>query len=99
MHRISEKNLSRRTNESGWPWHAEKELGSENVVNTIVKVRQPLFWSDPSYALSESRAKDCARLVMFVEAGIANMEGLSQIIALHSLLEQWAKFEQRFLQP
>ena len=50
-------------------------------------------------ALQTGRAKDHARLVMFVEAGIANMVRLRAILARHSLLEAWAKFERRFLQP
>lgn len=50
-------------------------------------------------ALQTARAKDHARLVMFVEAGVADTERLRQILARHSLLEKWAKFEQRFLQP
>ena len=46
-----------------------------------------------------SAIKDHARLVMFVEAGIANMDRLRVILATHSLLDAWAKFEKRFLQP
>jgi hypothetical protein len=36
---------------------------------------------------------------MFVEAGIADASHLGAILARHSLLERWEKFEQRFLQP
>jgi len=36
---------------------------------------------------------------MFVEAGIADMDRLHDILARHSLLDAWAKFEKRFLQP
>jgi hypothetical protein len=50
-------------------------------------------------ALRTGRAKDHARLVMFAEAGIANMDRLREILGRHSLLEAWAKFEPRFLQP
>ena len=50
-------------------------------------------------ALQTGRAKDYARLVMFVEAGIADMDRLRDILARHSLLDAWAKFEKRFLQP
>jgi hypothetical protein len=50
-------------------------------------------------ALQTGRAKDHARLVMFVEAQIANMDRLREILGRHSLLEAWAKFEHRFLQP
>jgi hypothetical protein len=50
-------------------------------------------------ALQTGRAKDHARLVMFVEAQIAKMDRLREILGRHSLLEAWAKFENRFLQP
>ena len=50
-------------------------------------------------ALQTGRAKDHARLVMFVEAGIADRERLNDILARHSLLERWTKFEDRFLRP
>jgi len=50
-------------------------------------------------ALQTGRAKDHARLVMFVEAGVADMDRLRDILARHSLLDAWAKFEKRFLQP
>ena len=50
-------------------------------------------------ALQTGRAKDHARLVMFVESGIADMDRLRDILARHSLLDAWAKFEQRFIQP
>lgn len=50
-------------------------------------------------ALQTGRAKDHARLVMFVEAGIADRDRLRDILTRHSLLEAWAKFENRFLTP
>ena len=50
-------------------------------------------------ALQTGRAKDHARLIMFIEAGIADMDRLRAILARHSLLDAWAKFEKRFLQP
>jgi hypothetical protein len=49
-------------------------------------------------ALRTGRAKDHARLLMFVEAGAFDMGRLRGILGRHSLLETWAKFEQRFLQ-
>ena len=50
-------------------------------------------------ALQTGRAKDHARLVMFVEAEVAEMNRFQEILARHSLLEAWAKFEDRFLKP
>lgn len=49
-------------------------------------------------ALQTGRAKYHARLIMFVEAGVADMNRLRDILARHSLLEAWTKFEKRFLQ-
>ena len=49
--------------------------------------------------MQTGRAKDHARLVMFVEAGIADMDRLRGILARHSLFDAWTKFEKRFLQP
>lgn len=48
-------------------------------------------------ALQTGHAKDHARLLMFVEAGIADMDRLNDILARHSLPERWTKFEDRFL--
>lgn len=48
-------------------------------------------------ALQTGRAKDHARLIMFIEAEIADMDVLRDILARHSLLDSWAKFENRFL--
>jgi hypothetical protein len=50
-------------------------------------------------ALQTGRPKDHARLVMFVEASIADTPRLHDIFRRYSLLERWTKFEQRFLQP
>ena len=48
-------------------------------------------------ALQTGRAKDYARLVMFVESGVADMTGFRIILARHSLLDAWEKFENRYL--
>lgn len=50
-------------------------------------------------ALQTGRAKDHARLIMFVEAGCVDGDRLHEILERHSLLDAWARFEQRFLQP
>jgi hypothetical protein len=49
-------------------------------------------------ALQTGRAKDHARLVMFTEAGIADMSLFQEIIARHSLLDCWSRFGKRFLE-
>jgi hypothetical protein len=50
-------------------------------------------------ALQTGRAKDHARLIMFMEAGVADMNRLQDILFRHFLIEKWAQFEQRFLKP
>ena len=50
-------------------------------------------------ALRTGRAKDHARLVMFVEAQVADMNRLRDILGRHCLLDSWFTFENRFLQP
>jgi hypothetical protein len=92
----------------GWPVQflaADQPLISEAVraalsresggLTTRVMTAEHLM----AIALQTGRAKDHARLVMFVEAGIADMDRLRDILARHSLLERWSKFEHRFLQP
>ena len=50
-------------------------------------------------ALHTGRAKDHARLIMFMEAGVVNMEYLKDILSRHSLIEAWVKIDNRFLTP
>ncbi len=50
-------------------------------------------------ALQTGRAKDFARLVMFVEADIANRDRLNAILTRHGLNDAWQKFERRYLAP
>lgn len=50
-------------------------------------------------ALDTGRAKDHARLVQFVEAGVFDPAQLDAILQRHGLVDKWRRFEQRFLQP
>jgi hypothetical protein len=50
-------------------------------------------------ALQTGRAKDFSRLVMFMEAQIADMAVLRDILERHGLTETWQKFETRYLLP
>lgn len=49
-------------------------------------------------ALQTNRAKDKARILQFVEAGVLDQQRLQDILARHGLLERWRRFEQQFLQ-
>ncbi len=48
-------------------------------------------------ALHTGRAKDHARLVAFVEAGVADPARWEEILGRHALREAWRRFETRYL--
>jgi len=48
-------------------------------------------------ALQTGRAKDKARLLLFVEAGALDAARFQAILARHWLVEAWQKFERQFL--
>lgn len=48
-------------------------------------------------ALRTGRAKDFARILHFIEAGILDVERLTEILDRHQLLEKWKKFGDKFL--
>ena len=92
----------------GWPVQflpASQPLVAEAVLEAVTREAAGLTTRVMTaehlmaIALQTGRAKDHARLLMFVEAGIADMDSLRDILARHSLLDAWAKFEKRFLQP
>ena len=49
-------------------------------------------------ALQLGRAKDHARILQFVEAGVLDRNRFDAILARHHLIERWSRFEQRFIQ-
>jgi hypothetical protein len=48
-------------------------------------------------ALQLGRAKDFARILQFIEAGVLETDTLNQILARHELLDKWQRFNDRFL--
>lgn len=48
-------------------------------------------------ALQTGRAKDKARLLQFIEAGVLDAARFQSILARHNLLDAWRKFEGQFL--
>jgi len=48
-------------------------------------------------ALQTGRAKDKARLLQFVEAGVLDAARFQVILARHGLVDDWQKFERQFL--
>ena len=50
-------------------------------------------------ALQTARGKDFARLVTFMEAGVADEAKLRDILQRHNLSVAWSRFEQNYLSP
>ena len=48
-------------------------------------------------ALQTGRAKDKARILQFIEAGVLEFDGFQEILARHGLSGAWAQFERQFL--
>jgi hypothetical protein len=48
-------------------------------------------------ALETGRAKDKARLLQFVEAGVLDADRFEAILIRHGLMDRWKQFEQHFL--
>ena len=48
-------------------------------------------------ALQTGRAKDKARLLQFVEAGVMQADLFQSILFRHNLIERWLEFERMFL--
>ena len=48
-------------------------------------------------ALETGRAKDKARVLQFIEAGVLDLEGLREVLRRHGLIGDWKKFERQFL--
>jgi hypothetical protein len=92
----------------GWPVQflpATQPLVAEAVREALIRTDGGLTTRIMSaehlmaIAFQTGRAKDHARLVMFVESGVGDPDRLQFILAHHSLLEAWTRFEQRFLTP
>lgn len=50
-------------------------------------------------AVQAGRAKDHARLVAFVEAGVADRSRLDDILSRYELGAAWSRFKSRYLEP
>ena len=83
----------------------EKPLYAEALASAITRdvdgVPVRVFSAEHlmAIALDTGRAKDHARLVQFVEAGVFEPATLHAILQRHALVDKWSRFEQRFLQP
>lgn len=92
----------------GWPVQflpADQPLVTEAVRQAVTRESDDLMTRVMTaehlmaIALQTGRAKDHARLVMFVEANVADKDRLRDILSRHSLLDAWTTFENRFLRP
>ena len=48
-------------------------------------------------ALQTGRAKDKARVLQFVEAGVLDAQRFQAILTRHGLVDRWQQFERQFL--
>jgi hypothetical protein len=90
----------------GWPvqflppGNALEEEALEQAVETEVEgTRTWVITAEhlAAIALKTGRAKDFARLLEFVEAGVLDAHKLNSILERHGLIEKWEQFEAKFL--
>lgn len=90
----------------GWPVKflppsdALEEDALQQAVETDVEhVRNWVITSEHlvAIALRTGRAKDFARILQFVEAGVLDPNKLDAILKKHGLLEKWEQFGVKFL--
>jgi hypothetical protein len=76
--------------EEALQWAVETEVEG---VRTWVITAEHLV----AMALKTARAKDFARILQFVEAGVLDADKLDSILKRHGLLEKWEQFGVKFL--
>ena len=91
----------------GWPvqflpCHGSllEEALAEAVQKDVEGVTARVFTPEhlAAIALQTGRAKDKARVLQFVEAGVIEKRQLREIVARHELLGRWEQFERQFLE-
>lgn len=90
----------------GWPVQflplngalAEEAL-RDAVATEVAGVPTRVFSAEHlvALALESGRAKDKARVLQFVEAGVLDAERLQGILQRHNLVDRWRQFERTFL--
>ena len=90
----------------GWPVQflppgdaLEEEALQQAVETEVEGVRTWVITAEHlvAMALKTARAKDFARILQFVEAGVLDAEKLDPILKRHGLLEKWEQFGVKFL--
>jgi hypothetical protein len=76
-----------------------EEALEESVNKDLDETRLSVFTAEHlgAIALPTGRAKDKARLLQFIDAGALDAARFQAILARHSLLDAWRKFERQFL--
>lgn len=91
---------------AGWPIQflpagtplAEEAL-KESVEKDVDGTPARVFTAEhlAAIALQTGRARDKARLLQFIEAGVLDAARFRSIIARHKLVDLWSRFERQFL--
>ncbi len=76
------------------------EAAAEAVATEVEDVPTRVMTAEHlvAIALQLGRAKDHARILQFIEAGVLDTEHLDAILSRHGLMEKWTRFGQRFLE-
>ena len=91
---------------AGWPVQflppgtpLVEEALKEAVIRDVDGTPARVFTAEhlAAIALQTGRAKDKARLLQFVEAGVLDAARFQAILARHGLIAAWQKFERQFL--
>ena len=91
---------------AGWPARflppgipLVEEALKEAVVKDVDGTPTHVFTAEhlAAIALQTGRAKDKARLLQFIEAGVLDSARFQRILVRHDLVAAWQKFERQFL--
>lgn len=91
---------------AGWPVQFLPPTGSlveealaEAVTIPVGEISARVFTAEhlAAIALQVGRAKDKARLLQFIEAGVLDAERFQAILARHQLTDAWQRFSRQFL--
>ena len=82
-----------------WTGPLVEEALRDAVTKDVERTPARVFTAEhlAAVALQTGRAKDKARLLQFIEAGVLDSDKLDPILARHGLLARWEKFGDRFL--
>jgi len=91
---------------AGWPVQflppgtpLVEEALAEAIVVDVDGIPARVFSAEhlAAIALQTGRAKDKARLLQFIEAGVLDASRFQEIVQRHALVDAWMKFERQFL--